>query len=85
MLAYHILHWIEYSLKLSGHEMSWRKIRRLSATRCYSTLITPCSDGTVRRIRKPGRPDEKQRLIYDIMGIDVKTLPVRSNVFRRKM
>ena len=43
MLAYHILHWIEYSLKLSGHEMSWRKIRRLPATRCYSTLITPCS------------------------------------------
>ncbi len=85
ILAYHILHWIEYSLKQSGHEMSWRKLRRLLATHCYSTLIIPSDDGMVRRIRKPGRADEKQRLIYEIMGIEVRNLPVRSNVFKRKM
>jgi len=85
ILAYHILHWIEYSLKQSGHEMSWRKLRRLLATHCYSTLIIPSDDGMVRRIRKPGRADERQRLIYEIMGIEVRNLPVRSNVFKRKM
>jgi hypothetical protein len=85
ILAYHILHWIEYSLKQSGHEMSWRKLRRLLATHCYSTLIIPSDDGMVRRIRKPGRADERQRLIYEVMGIEAGNLPVCSNVFKRKM
>jgi hypothetical protein len=85
ILAYHLLHWIEYSLKLSGYEASWRKVRRLLATHCYATLIVPSPDGMLRRIRKPGRPDERQRLIYETMGINLATLPVRTNVFRRKM
>ena len=85
ILAYHLLHWIEYSLKLSGYEAGWRKVRRLLSTHCYSTLIIPSPDGVIRRIRKPGRPDERQRLIYDVLGIKLDTLPVRTNVFRRKM
>jgi hypothetical protein len=80
------LHWIEYSLKQSGHEMSWRKLRRLLATHCYSTLIIHSDDGMVRHIRnKPGRADEKQCLIYEIMGIELRNLPVRSNAFKLKM
>jgi len=85
ILAYHLLHWIEYSLKLSGYEASWRKVRRLLSTHCYSTLIIPSPDGVIRRIRKPGRPDERQRLIYEVLGIKLDDLPVRTNVFRRKM
>jgi len=85
ILAYHLLHWIEYSLKLSGYEASWRKVRRLLATHCYATLIVPSPDGLTRRVRKPGRPDERQRLIYETLGINLATLPVRTNVFRRKM
>ena len=85
ILAYHILHWIEYSLRLSGYEVSWRKVRRLLATHCYSTLIMPSQDGMVRRIRRPGRPDEKQSLIYDVLGIKLTGLPIRANAFRRKM
>lgn len=85
ILAYHILHWIEYSLRLSGYEVSWRKVRRILATHCYSTLIIPSQDGMVRRIRRPGRPDEKQSLIYDVLGIKLTGLPIRANAFRRKM
>lgn len=85
ILAYHILHWIEYSLKLSGYNATWRKVRRLLATHCYCTLIIPSSDGMIRRIRKPGRPDERQRLIYEVLGIELTNLPVRANVFRKKM
>jgi len=85
ILAYHLLHWIEYSLKLSGYNATWRKVRRLLATHCYSTLIIPSADGMVRRIRKPGRPDERQRLIYELLDIDLAALPVHSKVFQRKM
>jgi hypothetical protein len=85
VLAYHLLHWIEYSLRLSGYEASWRKVRRLLTTHCYATIVIPSPDGLIRRIRKPGRPDERQRLIYDLLGIDWKSLPVHKKVFRCKM
>ena len=85
ILAYHILHWIEYSLKLSGYNVTWRKVRRLLATHCYSTLIIPSSDGMIRRIRKPGRPDERQRIIYELLSIDLAALPIRSKAFQKKM
>ncbi|MFA6659043.1 MAG: hypothetical protein WCS25_05035, partial [Victivallaceae bacterium] len=78
-------HWIEYSLRLSRYDASWRKVRRLLTTHYYATIVIPTPDGFIRRIRKPGRPDERQRLIYDLLGIDWKSLPVHKKVFRCKM
>jgi len=85
ILAYHLMHRVEYSLKFSGYEASWRKVRRMLSTHCYSTLIILSAKGVIRRIRKPGRTDEGQRLIYDVLGIKLDALPVRKNVFRLKM
>ena len=35
------------------------------------------------RLRKPGRPDELQRSIYSLLGIDLKKLPVRNTIFKK--
>ena len=82
ILAYHLLRWIEYTMKLNEYVATWRSVRRILQTHCYSTIIVPTADGLIRHIRKPGRPDERQRLIYDILGADCSNLPVKKNLYR---
>ena len=82
ILAYHLLRWIEHTMKLNGYDATWRSIRRILQTHGYSTIIVPTADGIIRHTRKPGRPDERQRLIYDILGADYSNLPVKKNLYR---
>ncbi len=82
ILAYHLLRWIEYTMKFNDYNATWRAVRRMLQTHCYSTIIVPASNGTVRHIRKPGRPDERQRLVYDVIGVDTSGLPVRKTLYR---
>lgn len=82
ILAYHLLRWIEYTMKLNEYDATWRSIRRMLQTHCYSTIIVPAADGIIRHTRKPGRPDERQRLIYDILGVDFSALPVKKNFYK---
>ena len=65
------------SLKLSGYDSTWRALRRRLDTHCYATLIIPDADGFERHIRKSGRPNPVQKLIYTLLGIDWTVLPVR--------
>ena len=76
VLAYHLMRWIEHTLELAGAPATWPSIRRLLRTHCYSTIIIPSKDGRIRYIRKAGRPDERQRKIYQIMNVEYKNLPV---------
>ena len=76
VLAYHILRWTEYSLRLAGVETTWMEVRRLLQTHCYATITMPCKSGREYQIRRPGKPDERQALIYKALGIDIATLPV---------
>jgi hypothetical protein len=46
-------------------------------------MIIPTSDGKVRHLRKPGKPDEQQRAIYEIMGIDLTKLPTHTAIFKK--
>ena len=80
VLAYHILRWIEYSLLHAGVDCTWMEVRRLLQTHCYATVTLPCRDGKEYRIRKPGIADERQKLIYHVLGIDLNTLPVHKVV-----
>ena len=80
ILAYHLLRWTEYSLKLAGIECTWQEVRRLLQTHCYATVKLPCKNGKEYQIRKPGIPDEKQKLIYKALNIDVGALPVTRRV-----
>ncbi|OQC17571.1 MAG: hypothetical protein BWX73_00117 [Lentisphaerae bacterium ADurb.Bin082] len=80
VLAYHLLRWIEYSLKLAGVDCIYQEVRRLLQTHCYTTINLPCSNGREYHIRRPGKPDERQKMIYSAFGIDVSALPVRKVV-----
>jgi transposase len=70
VLAYQILRTILHRLESQGDNRRWPTLRRVLATHCYATIHLPLVDGTVRRIRKPGRPEQCQWDIYRKLGID---------------
>lgn len=82
VLAYHLQRWLEYSLALADYECSWRSLRRRLQTHCYATLITPTEEGLEHHDRKAGRPNEVQRLIYSLLGIEWKNLPVTRRTYK---
>lgn len=84
ILAYHLLRWVEYSLQLSGYNSTWRGIRRRLQTHCYATVIAPTAKKQVYHVRKPGRPNEVQKLIYKQLGIDWKNLPIKRRTYLSK-
>ncbi len=76
VLVYHIQRWIERSLELSGCHATWNSLKMLLQTHCYSTMIIPSKDGVIRKIRKAGKPDERQRTIYQKLGVQYRNLHV---------
>ncbi|WP_372808897.1 IS1634 family transposase [Pontiella sp.] len=82
VLAYHLLRWIEHSLKLSGYDCTWRTLRRRLDTHGYTSLIVPDADGLEHHLRKPGRPNPVQKLIYALLGIDWTALPIRRHTYK---
>jgi len=82
ILAYHLLRWTEYSLNLAGYNCTWRALRRKLQTHCYATVIVPTAAKRVHHTRKAGRPNEVQRLIYSLLGVDWANLPIRRRTYR---
>ena len=82
VLAYHLQRWVEHSLKLSGYECTWKRLRRRLQTHCYATVVIPTEERLEHHDRKPGRPNEVQRLIYLLLGIDWKDLPVTRRTYK---
>lgn len=82
VLAYHLQRWVEHSLKLAGYECTWKRLRRRLQTHCYATLIVPTDEGIEHHDRRPGRPNEAQRLVYSLLGIDWSDLPVTRRTYR---
>jgi hypothetical protein len=80
VLAYHIQRWIEHSLELSGCPATWNSLKMLLQTHCYSTMIIPSKDGVIRKIRKAGKPDERQRTIYQKLNVEYRNLPVNKTI-----
>ena len=79
VLAYHLMRFIER--KLEKADLSWQSARMILQTHCYCTIIIPTKNGIIHVLRKPGNPDEKQRSIYQLLGVDYSHLPV----FRRTL
>ncbi len=79
ILAYHLLNWIEYTLKANGVNSSWQTIKRLLQTHCYVTTTMMTDKGKLT-IRKPSKPDVSQQQIYDLLNIDLKTLPTHKSI-----
>lgn len=80
ILAYHLLHWIEYSLRAQNESRSWPTIRRLLQTHAYTTLVLPTIEGPTYHIRKAGDPDMHQQKIYEMLNIPFRCLPVIKSV-----
>jgi len=75
VLAYHLLQFILYTLKLAGDDRSWFTINRILQTHCYTTILMPTIDKKLYRMRKAGEPEECQRDIYHLLGVNVRNLP----------
>ena len=82
VLAYHLLRWTEHSLKLSGYECTWRTLRRRLDTHCYATLILEDDTGLEVHLRKAGRPNAVQKLVYTLLGIDWNALPTSRRTYK---
>jgi len=80
ILAYHLLHSIEYTLQAQGVHSRWVTIKRVVSTHDYSTVQLPTTAGPVINIRKPSMPEGIHMEIYDRLGVDYKHLPVTRNL-----
>lgn len=85
ILAYHLLHSIEYTLRENGCSSSWATIKRVVSTHTYSTIILPTTSGTVIHLRKSGRPEAVHNEVYDKLKIDVENLPIRKVMVEQKV
>ncbi len=70
LLAYSIIHTIRYRLKKKGIHHSWSSIREIFKGRVRITTSAQCKDGTVMYIRQESEPNDEQKRIYEVLGID---------------
>jgi len=52
------------------------------APRTAGTIITPTEERLEHHDRKPGRPNDVQRLVYLLLGIDWTNLPVIRKTYK---
>jgi transposase len=69
VLAYHLVHTIRYQLKASGIDLSWEGLRRELDGQDRVTVEMNRADGKTLHIRKATRPEPRQQVIYDALGI----------------
>ncbi len=80
ILAYHLLHSIEHTLRQKGDHSRWTTIKRLVRTHNYSTIQLPTTNGAVINVRKAGIPEAVHIDVYNKLGIDYKNLPIEKNL-----
>lgn len=80
VLAYHLLHWITYTLGKKGDTRNWSTLRRILSTHGYATISMKTDSGQVCRIRKAGIPDLEQEEIYRGLGVCWKGLPSSTTI-----
>jgi len=72
VLAYHLLHAIETTLRNRGEYRSWDTIRQVLRTHQVNTIVLPATNGDVYQIRKPSVAEAEHREIYKKLSIDPK-------------
>jgi hypothetical protein len=75
ILAYHLLCWIQETLRESGDNRRWGTLRRVLQTHCYTTIVVPTKGGKTYRLRKAGEPEELQKSIYAKLDVKWDRLP----------
>jgi transposase len=69
VLAYHLVHTIRLQLKVCGIHWSWEGIRRQLEGQDRVTVELKRDDGKMVHVRKATRPEPRQQVIYDALGI----------------
>ena len=77
VLAYHLLHAIEYILTSKGCKLSWRTVKRIVSSHDYTTITLPTTSGPVIHLRKPGIPEQVHLELYEKLEVDYKKLETR--------
>ena len=72
LLAYALVHTIRYQLKAKGIDDSWDTIRKKMGSQTRVTTRLQCEDGRTVHIRKSSLPGEKQKEIYNVLGLSHK-------------
>ncbi|MBT5268990.1 MAG: IS1634 family transposase [Candidatus Marinimicrobia bacterium] len=69
LLAYHIVHSIRYQLKGKGIHDSWESLRTRLSGQERITSAMKLENGQQVHIRKSSRPEPRQQIIYDALGL----------------
>ncbi len=69
VLAYHLVHTIRLQLKSCDIHHSWAGLRRELDGQARVTVELKRADGATLHIRKATRPEPRQQVIYDALGI----------------
>ena len=69
VLAYHLVHTIRFQLKACNIHLGWEGLRRELAGQDRVTVELKRADGKTLHIRKSTRPEPRQQVIYDALGI----------------
>lgn len=80
ILAYHLLHAIEFTLSRKADHTYWPTIKRVLVNHTYSTIILPTVEGPVINLRKAGMPEDIHQRIYEKLGVDYSRLPVAKTI-----
>lgn len=82
ILAYHLMHTIEYVLHQQGITSNWSTIKRLVSTHTYSTIQLPIVGKSTINLRKPGMLEGIHETIYRKLGVDYSNLPIRKTIVK---
>lgn len=80
ILAYHLLHAIEFILRNQAVNTTWPSINRVLTSHTYSTITLPTVDGPVINLRKAGIPESIHQQIYNKLGVNYLNLPVAKTI-----
>jgi len=77
VLAYHILHFVEYKLRMNGDHRKWSTIRKVLSTHARITLSfgEKAEEGKTRQrfIRTCTKPEAEHMKIYAMFGLKGKS------------
>ena len=69
VLAYHLVHTIRFQLKACNIHLGWKGLRRELAGQDRVTVELKRADSKTLHVRKSTRPEPRQQVIYDALGI----------------
>ena len=72
VLAYHLVHTLRSQLKACGIHWSWEGLRRELNGQDRVTVELKRQDGKTVHVRKATRPEPRQQVIYDALGISTR-------------